>query len=262
MAHLSPEQLQEAGSIVERLRHLVQPGNMPELDRMSARLNQAYDDAHGALFELRTLNCLNDHHLKEAVLEWPVSQEGKETTKIDLYLPSLDLAVELQNREGIIVRSVQGPSAGLPEKQARWYLRTEFNASLFRGDATEKQALTLCEGVANKCAKKRFALLRRPVWLLTDLSRTDFLNQYGPPLRTFPEYLRDLGRMLTVLIADAKLSGESNYLAQCPNVYFAFHHRWLGNSEEAIVVFPRTPQERAAATALADALHLPLTLVP
>lgn len=260
MTHLSTDELQEAATIADRLRNLVPSRNASELQRMFDRLTEVHDDAHSALFELRMLNCLSDQHLREVVFEWPVSEGDEGTTSIDLYVPSLCLAVELQSREGFIVRTVQGPSPGLPTAQALRYLQTEFNASMSRGDVTKKQAIKLFEGISAKCAKKRFAALRKPVWLITDLSRTDFISQYGLP-RTFSEYLRDLGGMFTGLIAGTTSIGEGNYLVQCPDVFFAFHHRWLGNSERGIVVFPRGSAESAAAIVLADALHLPLTLV-
>ncbi|NVJ09758.1 hypothetical protein HUW63_31615 [Myxococcus sp. AM001] len=109
MPHLSPGDLLEADRIGKRLQNIMHEKCHQTLKTTIERLTGPYDVAHGAIFELRILNQLTDQHLSEAILEWPVSKEKKNTTSIDIFIPSINLAVELQNREGSIVRVVQGP---------------------------------------------------------------------------------------------------------------------------------------------------------
>ncbi|NVJ08397.1 hypothetical protein HUW63_24555 [Myxococcus sp. AM001] len=141
-------------------------------------------------------------------------------------------------------------------------MQTELNASLSIGNTAEKQALALCRDAAAKCMKKRFDSISTPVWILTDLSRTDFLSQYGNPSRTFSEYLHEVGNRFIRLASQEAFGNDDNHLLKSPNILLAYHHRPTGDLDEGILVFPRSLAERSSASALASALNLPLTLIP
>jgi hypothetical protein len=263
MGYWSPKELTEANAIGARLRRHLHPRHAAKLDELFRSLmGNDEASARGAFFELRTLNRLKDEHLGEVELARPVSPGTRDNTDIDLYVPSLNLAVELKSRQHIIIPFMQDRLDPNPSPEYLQYWEEEFNSNVYyTSNITDDQASALLGEVETKCRDKRFALLTEPVWLLTDLSGTDWLTHYRTELPTPNDHLRELGMAFARLAMNSAMpSGADNCLVQCPWVYLAFL-RGPDEGGEDLVIFARTDAERSAAPKLAAALQLPIRVV-
>jgi hypothetical protein len=133
MGYWSPEELTEANAIGARLRRHLHPQYIGKLDEIFQLRLMGRDEAsaRGAFFELRTLNRLSDEHLSEVELERPVRPGTRDTTGIDLYVPSLELAVELKSRQHIIIPFTQVRLEPDPSPEYLQYLEEESNSNFY-----------------------------------------------------------------------------------------------------------------------------------